>query len=458
MNKTTKRAFAVIPVIALFLAASVLLMYLFAANGALWSSHKANSHIFSSGQITNAGSVYDSFGVTLAYSSDVRRVYNSNANIRRSTLHAVGDMSGVISTGAQSAYKKYLTGYSFVNGIYSLKKYGTGNDVYLSLCASACSAALSSLSGFNGAVGAYNYKTGELLCNVSAPTYDINNPPSDLHTNPKYDGIFLNRLFSGVYTPGSVMKIITAVCAIENIPDISSRTFVCNGKVKIGGSDIICMSTHGEITFSEALNKSCNCAFGEISRILGKDKLTATANSLGFNTALKADGINLAISTFDLSKANEHFVSWAGIGQYETLLNPCHMMMIAGAVANNGSGISPSVINKIVSPSGITVFKSSTPSAAVTINPATAAALRSLLRSNVELQYGDYRFPNLKMCGKTGTAEIDGAASHSWFVGFSLREDFPVAIVVIAENAGSGSGVAINTANAVMQSLLSNLL
>lgn len=455
MNKTTKRAFAVIPVIALFLAASIFLMYLFAANGALWSSHKANAHVFSSGQLTNAGSVYDSFGVTLAYSSNGNRIYNSNTSIRRSTLHAVGDMSGVISTGAQSAYKKYLTGYSFINGIYSLKKYGSGNDVYLSLSAAACSAALSALNGYNGAVGAYNYKTGELLCNVSAPTYDINNVPSDLYTNPKYDGVFLNRLFSGVYTPGSVMKIITAVCAIENIPDISTRTFVCNGKINIGGSDIICMSTHGEITFSQALNKSCNCAFAEISKMLGKQKLTATANALGFNTALKADGINLAISTFDLSKANEHFVSWAGVGQYETLLNPCHMMMIAGAIANNGSGLSPSVISKVVSPSGITVFKSSSPMSSVTMNPSTAVALRSLLRSNVELQYGDSRFPNLKMCGKTGTAEIDGKASHSWFVGFSLREDFPVAVVVVAENAGSGSGIAINTANAVLQSLLS---
>ncbi len=455
MNKTTRRAFAVIPFIALFLAASVFLMYLFASNGSVWSSHKNNTHIFSSGRIVNAGSVYDSFGVTLAYSSNGNRLYNSNASIRRSTLHAVGDTSGVISTGAQNAYKKYLTGYSFVNGIYSLKKYDTGNSIYLSLSARACSAALSALNGFNGAVGAYNYKTGELLCNVSAPTYDINNIPSDLYSNSKYDGVFLNRFFSGVYTPGSVMKIVTAICAIENIPDISSRTFVCNGKVEIGGSDIICMSTHGEITFSQALNKSCNCAFAEISRLLGKTKLTATANALGFNTALKADGVNLAISTFDLSDANEHFVSWAGIGQYETLLNPCHMMMIAGAVANNGSGVSPSVLSKVVTPSDITVFKASASPSPISVNPATAKALRSLLRSNVELQYGDSRFPNLKMCGKTGTAEIDGKASHSWFVGFSLRDDFPVAVVVIAENAGSGSGVAINTANAVLQSLLS---
>ena len=72
--------------------------------------------------------------------------------------------------------------------------------------------------------------------------------------------------------------------------------------------------------------------------------------------------------------------------------------------------------------------------------------------------YGESRFPGLEMCGKTGTAELDGKTSHSWFVGFSQRSDLPLAVVVVAENAGSGSGVAMNTANAVLQSLSRNKL
>lgn len=453
MNKTTKRGFALIPIIVLFLLGTAYLIYMFASNGAAWSSNRANAHLFTSGRLSTAGTIYDTTGAKLSWTQDGRRKFNSSRSVRKATLHIVGDPAGVISTGAHSAYKSKLSGYNFIGGIYSLKKYGSGNDLTLAISANASVAALNALNGYNGAVGVYNYKTGALLCSVSAPTYDINNPPSD---PDKYDGLYLNRLFSGVYTPGSTMKIVTALCALENIPDIENRTFTCNGKVHIGGGDVICMGTHGEVGFQEALNKSCNCAFAEIAQLLGKEKLMATAKTLGFNMPIKTDGIQLAISTFNVSKADALGLGWAGVGQYETLVNPCHMMMIAGAIANGGQGVSPYVIHSMQSPSGVKVYKAMTRNSAITLNGTCAARLQKLLRSNVTEQYGDKRFPNLQMCGKTGTAELDGKTSHSWFVGFSMREDFPLAVVVVAENAGSGSGVAMNTANAVLQSLLAD--
>jgi beta-lactamase class D len=70
---------------------------------------------------------------------------------------------------------------------------------------------------------------------------------------------------------------------------------------------------------------------------------------------------------------------------------------------------------------------------------------------NIEKEYGDERFPDLQMCGKIGTAQITGATSHSWFVGYSQREDLPLAVVCIAENAGSGMKTAVNVSNEVMQ-------
>ena len=90
----------------------------------------------------------------------------------------------------------------------------------------------------------------------------------------------------------------------------------------------------------------------------------------------------------------------------------------------------------------------------VRIKPDTAAKLNDLLRSNVKDKYGDWKFENLVMCGKTGTAQVDGAKSHSWFVGYSQREDLPLAVVCIAEIAGYGSGVALSVSNKVMQHFL----
>ena len=78
-----------------------------------------------------------------------------------------------------------------------------------------------------------------------------------------------------------------------------------------------------------------------------------------------------------------------------------------------------------------------------------------MLRSDVVNYYGDGKFSGLKMCGKTGTAEVstgdNGLAPHAWFVGYSQREDLPLAIVVVVENGGGGGSVAIPVASKTMK-------
>ncbi len=91
---------------------------------------------------------------------------------------------------------------------------------------------------------------------------------------------------------------------------------------------------------------------------------------------------------------------------------------------------------------------------AFTLLPETALTIKKMLRYNVQSYYGDEKFPGLQMCGKTGTAEVPPDEDHAWFVGFSLREDFPYAVVVCLENGGSGYDDAIPVANEVMQALL----
>ena len=96
------------------------------------------------------------------------------------------------------------------------------------------------------------------------------------------------------------------------------------------------------------------------------------------------------------------------------------------------------------------------PETLVKMNPATAAKLKVMLRSNVVDKYGDWNFPGLEMCGKTGTAEIDGKKSTSVFAGFSSEDSLPLAVVCIAEEAGWGSGTAMKASNTVLQYFLKN--
>ncbi len=451
MRITARRAAIIYALILAFVAGIAIFLVSLFLNGSEWASHKANRHIYSGGTIVNAGAIYDINGVELAKSSDNERVFADSEAVRESVLHVVGDTAGYISTGTHYLYRDVLSGYSKIEGIYNLKQSGTGTNITLNIDSEANKAAYKALGDYNGAVAVYNYKTGQLLCSVSKPTYDIKNRPDDLLTNEKYSGVFLDNVISGIYTPGSIMKIVTAACAIENIADIDSRIFECDGKYETGDGTVICNGEHGKQNFQQAMNNSCNSAFAQISIELGAAKLKATAESMGFNAQLYAKEIRLTKSRFSPSDENKAELGWAGIGQSTTYVNPAHFLSIMGAVANGGTGYAP---DRIRSMGTVSEIVGRMPEEMVTIKPETASRLNALLRSNVADKYGDWKFENLQMCGKTGTAQIDNAKSHSWFVGYSQRADLPLAVVCIAEHGGQGSGVASTVSNKVMQYFL----
>ncbi len=454
MRITSRRAAVVYALILAFIAGIGIFVASLVMNGAEWASNKANRHIYSGGTIVNAGTIYDRNGIVLAESSDNERVFADSSTVRKSVLHVVGDTAGRISTGTHYLYRDVLSGYSKIEGIYNLKQTGAGTNIKLNIDSEANKIAYNALGEYDGAVAVYNYKTGELLCSVSKPAYDINNRPDDLLTNEKYDGVLLDKVISGIYTPGSIMKIVTAACAIENIPDIYTRTFECDGEYETGDGTVICNGVHGEVDFQKAMNESCNCAFAEISIELGASKLKATAESMGFNTQLYAKEIRLTKSRFDPSSDSKAELGWAGIGQSTTYVNPSHFLAIMGAIANGGTGYAPDRIKALGSVGNVVGRMTES---IITIKPETASKLHALLRSNVADKYGDWKFKGLEMCGKTGTAQIDGEKSHSWFAGYSQRDDLPLAVICVAEHGGYGSGVASTVSNKVMQYFAENL-
>ena len=461
MRITSKRALAIYALIGAFLVGVVFLIGGFVLNGETWALKRFNQHLFTGGSLTSAGTIYDTNGTILAQTKNGERVFNDSSRIRKATLHMVGDTAGYISTGIHSIFRSELTGYNLIDGVHRLKEDGEGNNITLTLNADVCATALDALGGRKGTVGVYNYKTGEILCMVSSPTYDPERKPTDIDTDKtgKYDGIYLNRFLSGVYTPGSTFKIVTAISAIDNIPDIFTQKFTCKGKMQTNGGVIYCneKSGHGTLTFEQALNKSCNIAFAQIALQLGAEKLTATAEQLGFNQAMQMDGINIAISKFDLSGADERGIGQAGLGQHTTLVNPYHMLTIMGAIANGGTPVTPYVVKSITTPGGLTLKKGSATTGEAYLSASTASKMVELMRSNTIHFYGDSRFPSgMQICGKTGTGEVGGdKAPHAWFVGFSQNPATPYAFVVVVENGGSGYQQAIPIANKVLAAIRS---
>ncbi len=460
MKSISRRALSLYAIILLFLVGCGILFYNLVTNSSDWAMNRVNKHLYSSGSLATAGDITDTNGIVLATTKDGKRVYNESRNIRLATLHTVGDSAGYIASGIQTSYKDELTGYTLIDGVYNLKRYGKGNDIKLTLNSNVCAAAYKALGDRKGTVGVMNYKTGELVCVVSIPTYDVKNKPEDILTDTtgRYEGIYLNRFFSGLYTPGSTFKVITAASAIENIPDIYSRVFDCEGKIQIGEGYVICNGTHGRINFETAMNKSCNCAFAKIADELGSERLTETAERLGFNEKklTVSSKISCTRSKLNLTKSSALDIGWAGIGQYTTLINPCQMLTIMSAIANNGVAVSPYLVSEITNPEGKVTFTAQASDLGTLFDFSVVQSLDKLLRSNVKNQYGDWYFPNLNMCGKTGTAEIsddEDAKPNALFVGYSQNENTPFAIIVVVENTTSAIKSAVPIASAVMKEI-----
>lgn len=457
MKTTAKRGIALLLLVAMVVAGLGVLGYRFAVNGEKWSMMRANEHLTENGSFVGAGAVTDRNGEILAYTENEQRKYNDSERIRRSTLHIVGDTEGYIASGVQTAYKSQLAGYSPITGVHTLKKYGRGNDVTLTIDSKVCAIAYDALKGRNGVVAAYNYQTGEIICSVSAPNYDIENKPSEDEINEnkdgKYEGLYMNRLIDGLYTPGSIFKVITAMCAIQNIADINSFEYKCTGEIEIDGAKVTCPNKHGEMDFSECFTNSCNCAFAVLSQQLGAEKIEATATQLGFGESYSFGNKQTKASIFDLSTASAGDLAWASVGQYDTLVNPYHMLTVMGAIANDGQAVLPYAVAKVSNPKGRAIQTTASQSKAL-IDPAISQQVVALMRGAVENKYGDKNFQGLSMCGKTGTAEVgDDKKPHSWFVGFSQNPQCPVAIVVIVENGGWGSSEAVPVASKVMNEI-----
>ena len=315
--------------------------------------------------------------------------------------------------------------------------------------------AYQAMNGKKGAVGVYNYETGEILCMVSTPTFDPANPPTIEDGDPEYEGVYLNRFLSGTFTPGSVFKTITLTAAIENIPDLFSRSFTCTGSTTVGGEEITCPFAHGEMDINSALANSCNGVFAQLATELGAETMSKYVEKAGILDSYSVDGIATAKGSFDLTGASTSQIGWSGVGQYNDLVNPCAMMVWMGAIANQGKTAVPYLISKTEGDLPLPSLPHFTKKTDQLIDADTAQVVGDMMANNVRETYGSSRFPNMDICAKSGTAEVGGGKKpNAWFAGFLRNSDAPYAFVVVLEEGGSGANAAGNVAAQVLDALV----
>lgn len=453
MKKVSRRAvFALVLAVVLLLGSTAFLGRYF-AEATDWVTFPGSPHVYSGGTL-DAVTVTDRDG-TLLLDSGNGREFAADAQTRAAFLHLLGDREGYIYAPMLPAYADRMIGFDPVQGLFG--RTDGQSQVKLSLSAGVQSAALRAMNGRRGVVGVYNYKTGELLCAVTSPSYDPDNRPDvENDTTGQYNGVYVNRFFNLTYTPGSIFKLVTAAAAIEKTEDVNSRTFTCTGKTIIGGQEVICSGNHGELSFLEALAHSCNVAFGELAAELGADTLQSYAEKLGLCESMDFDGYQCAKGVCDLSAADPGDTAWAGIGQYTVEVNALTFLRFLGMIAGGSEAAEPFMMASVTAGEQ-TVYQAERKSADCPLQPETCRKLGEMMRYNVQNIYGDWQFGGLSVCAKSGTAEHEGRAADAMFAGFVQDEAYPLAFAVFVEEGGAGSAAAAPVAAQVLAACVQEL-
>jgi peptidoglycan glycosyltransferase len=296
-----------------------------------------------------------------------------------------------------------------------------------------------------GAAVVLDVTSGGVLASVSYPQPSVDpTGPARPAGHPDVSAALLDRARYGLYPPGSTFKMVVAAAAMRTqaVPD--GRTFACvrlpDGRVgsHVRGwprpvrDDPMDRMPHGAVDLRHGLVVSCNAYFAQLAAALGPQPVLGAASLFGIDVARPQTAARL-----------RRTIAHAGYGQGEVLVSPLKMARVAAAVAHDGRVAairwSRDAPRRDVPPQRL-------------LPPAQARALGGYLRDAVTSGTGRTLTANpTPIAGKTGTAEVDGAAAHSWFAGFApFGADRQVAVAVIVENAGYGARSAAPIAGEVV--------
>ena len=419
-----------------------------------WVMSPGSPHVYNAGNI-GCGTVLDRDGTVLLDMTD-GRTYASSLDLRKTTVHWLGDRYGAVNAPALATHAGDLAGFDLLNGVYA---YGDAEaTARLSLSGEVQLAALEAMDGKKGTVAVYNYLTGSLLCAVTTPNYDPDDVPDvENDTSGKYEGMYVNRFTQSTYIPGSIFKIVTLTAALEELPNAEDLRFTCSGDLELDGGKITCERSHGKQSLKEAFCNSCNCAFAELTLQIGAEKMEHYVDAFGIRDTLTFDGIETTPGNYEAVGAAQIDVGWSGVGQHNDLVNPCAFLSFMGAVANGGEATLPYVVENILVGNTRT-YTAKTREGETSISRDTTRIVAEYMRNNVENKYGDDYFPGLAVCAKTGTAEVGGGKKpNAMLAGFVADGNYPLAFIVCVEDGGYGAQVCLPIASQVLESCVEAL-
>jgi peptidoglycan glycosyltransferase len=241
---------------------------------------------------------------------------------------------------------------------------------------------------------------------------------------------------------------------LEELEGILEMRFSCTGIVPFGVDKVSCERVHGTQTFKEAMAVSCNCVYAQVALLLGPEKLQAYADQFGVAERLSFDGITTAAGNYQFLGQADVNVAWSAIGQHLDQVNPCAYLSFIGAIANGGVTTLPHVVQQIRCGDDVT-YQAETAGGKRIMSEETALLLHEFMRNNVVSYYGVENFPDLKICAKTGTGQVDtDKKANAMFTGFVDDPDLPLAFIVCIEDGGYGRKVCIPVISKVLEACI----
>ena len=291
-----------------------------------------------------------------------------------------------------------------------------------------------------GAAVVIDPATGGLLAAASYPWPDAVELAGE---RPIAPDALLDRARYGLYPPGSTFKLVTAVAALRLESAVRHARYQCirlaDGRVggRVRGAsrpvrdDPLDHTPHGTLDLHRALVVSCNAYFSNLANLIGPQVLSEVASEAQIAAARPPAADNL-----------RRTLPYAGYGQGDVLASPLRMAGVAGALAEGG------MLREV----RVTLDRPARASGTQWITAQGAAQIRTAMRQVVTSGTGRVLADHpIAIAGKTGTAEVDGQRSHSWFVGFApFSGKQRIAFAVIVEHAGYGARVAAPVAGDIV--------
>jgi peptidoglycan glycosyltransferase len=451
------------------------------------------------------GSIFDAQGQLLASSQVVdgisRRTYTDPA-----FTHLIGYASLRFgTTGLERVWDDILIGQTDPNPVNDIVDDVLGRqpqprDLTLTVDRRLQDFAGRQLGADIGAVVAIDPRTGAILAMTSTPTFDA----TPISGDPSSAGRAMNQVRNqpgnalvardrqGHYTPGSIMKVVTASAGLESGAITPQTTFPDQPRQEVEGFVVdgfrVLEHDLGGVrpalwALSEALQVSSNIFFAHVGLEVGADAYLDQARAFGFCSGLaigEADRELPVAASYVTTPADgdcEPFsdraeLAQASFGQGRVSVTPVQMALVAATIANDGVMPALSAVRDVRAhasrpargPSEQVLETLAPSDGQRVVSSTTAAEVRSAMVDAVEGPLGrlyagagavsNFGVPGVRTAGKTGTAELGpGLDPHSWFIGFAPAQDSAtpaIAVAVIVEGGGSGSGRAAPIGGAVM--------